>query len=303
MGHIYRNANEVAAWLGLPDKIQVENIRALSQTKGNGCTNCVAWTTAQWAGFRYLSYHNYWNRVWILQEVVLATRLTIWCGFFTFPPTLFEASLHPLSSPSARVADNGRPVAITSALSRLRSPAEITVTHRLRHVLVPTKVTLAQGTEIGTWEEMKMELQKPSKGMENYQSKTPDLIYQIVRKFSRLECSHPRDRLYGLLGIIHPRSRARVKPDYTRDVGYTYYQALKAGFQELYHERSSVGLAFSDGKYMDDAYLGFYCDVRDAFGIADRESLLILRRVLGELQYHIRLKNTVFDAQWQQQFI
>jgi hypothetical protein len=300
MDHIYRNANEVIAWLGLPDQSQLENVRALNQTKGIDCKNCVSWTTAQWAGFNYLSYHGYWNRVWIIQEVLLATSLTIWCGFFAFSPTLFEAALYPLSSPRARIADNGRPVAIVGGLSRLRTPAEITVTHRLRHVLRPVKDTLAQGTKIGTWEEMKMDLMKPSTVTETYQSQIPDLIYQIVRKFSKLECSDPRDRLYGLLGIIHPRSRARVKPDYTREVSHTYYQALKVGYQELYHERGV--LAFSHSGFMDDEYLGYYCDVRDSFGIADGESLSILREVLGELQFQIRLKATVLDVQWQQQF-
>ena len=302
MDHIYRNANEVIAWLGFPDRNQLDNVRALSQTKGRDCTNCVTWTNAQWAGLRYLSYHRYWSRVWIVQEVLLASSLTIWCGFFTFSPTLFEATTHPLPSPKARVAENGRPVAVVSALSRLRSPAEITIAHRLRHFLRPVKDNLAQGTKIGTWEEMKMDLRKASTLTETFQSQTPDLFYQIVRKFSKLDCSDPRDKLYGFLGIIHPRSKARVKPDYTKDVSYAYYQALKVGFQELYLERGAVEFP-DNGKYENDPYLGYYCDVRDAFGMADGESMSILRQVLGELQFQIRLKDAVLEVQREQQFV
>src|SRR6266536_5084333 len=124
MACIYSNANKVIAWLGLPDTSQLDSVGALSQVKGKDCVN---WTTAQWAGFRYLSYHRYWSRVWIVQEVLLASSLAIWCGFFTFPSALFESRLHTLPSLETRVSDNGRPMAVVSASSRLRSPADITL--------------------------------------------------------------------------------------------------------------------------------------------------------------------------------
>ena len=167
MVRIYRNANEVIARLGLPNTGQLDNLRALSQTKGKDCVN---WTTAQWAGFRCISYHRYWSRVWIIQEVLLALRMTIWCGFFTFPPELFEATLHTLPYFKTRVADDGRPMAVVSASSRLCSPAEITISHRLRQVIRPIKDNLAQGTKTGTWEEMKLDLMKASTVAETYQS-------------------------------------------------------------------------------------------------------------------------------------
>jgi len=53
----------------------------------------------------------------------------------------------------------------------------------------------------------------------------------------------------------------------------------------------------------NDAYLAYYCDVRDAFGMEDGESLSILRQALGELHFQTRLQDAVFEVQGQQQFV
>jgi hypothetical protein len=161
---------------------------------------------------------------------------------------------------------------------------------------------MAQGTKIGTIEEMTMDLRKASEVIVTYQSQIPDLLHQLVRKFGKQECSDPRDRLYGLLGLLNERSRARVEVNYERDVSYAYYQALKFGLQELCGESSSV--AFPDFRsYMDEGYLAYYCDVRDAFSMDDGESLSILRQVLGELKFQTPMQDAVFEVQSQQQFV
>ncbi|TAQ86636.1 hypothetical protein B7494_g5061 [Chlorociboria aeruginascens] len=293
MARIYRNADEVITWLGRPDTRQLENVQALSQAT----SSCVSWTTAQWEGFRYLSHHSYWNRVWIVQEVLLASSMAIWCGSLTFLPTLFNTPLAPLPSPKTSIAENGRPMNVGSALSRLRTPAHTIVTHRLRPILRLPRDDLAQGTDVKTWEEMEIELRKPSIVVGTYQSQVPDPIYRIVREFSKLDCSDLRDRLYGFLGLIHQRSRAKVKPDYSRDVKYAYYQTLKIGLEEMYYDARPL---FSDRNR--DTYLGYYCDVRDAFCMADGESLSILRHVLDELHFHTRMRDAFFEDQAQQQF-
>ena len=56
-------------------------------------------------------------------------------------------------------------------------------------------------------------------------------------------------------------------------------------------------------EYLDSAYVGYYCEVRDAFGMTDRESISILRQVLGELQFQTRLQDATAELQWQQQFV
>jgi hypothetical protein len=161
---------------------------------------------------------------------------------------------------------------------------------------------MAQGTKIGTLEEMTIDLRKASEVIVTYQSQIPDLLYQLVRKFGKQECSDPRDRLYGLLGLLNERNRARVDVNYERDASYAYYQALKIGLQELYGERSNV--VFPDFRsYMDEGYLAYYCDVRDAFNMEDGESLSILRQVLDELKFQTHIQEALFEEQFQQQFV
>ncbi|KAE8443939.1 hypothetical protein EG329_001249 [Mollisiaceae sp. DMI_Dod_QoI] len=301
MARIYRNASEVIAWLGLPDPAEVDNVQALSQVTNNPHGHCATWTSSQWEGFRYISYHKIWSRIWIVQEVLLASSMTVWCGSCTFPLTLLGGISGREQGPETKFALNGRPNSVMSAASRLRSPAQNITGHRLRHVLQPLKDHTAQGTSVGTMEEMMANLRKRSEKIVTYQSQVPDLL-QVLRKFGKLDCSDPRDKLYGLLGLLDERTRAKVQPDYTKPVSYAYYQALKIGLQELYGERR--GVIYPDQwEGTVDSYLGYYCDARDAFGMEDGESLSILRRVLDELDFQSWARDAVFEMETQQQFV
>ena len=300
ISRIYRNADETIAWLGVPDPEQLDNVRALSQT--NLEMGCVTWTTAQHAGFRDLSYHKYWSRIWIIQEVLLASNVTVWCGPFTFPLALFVSAgykLKPIPSSRIKSNDSGRLRTAVSALSRLYSPAEMIISHRQRLIFNQVRDPLGQGTNVGTLSQMIQDLSSHTE-IEYYQSQISDPLYLTLLKFGKLDCSDPRDKLYGLLGILAERSRAKVRPDYTKDVSYAYYQALKIGLEELYLERGAVTLHPRD---TSAAYLQYYCDVRDAFKMADGESISILQQVLRELDFQSRLRDAILEVQWQQMFV
>lgn len=238
-----------------------------------------------------------------MQEVLLATSMVVWCGSFTFPLTLLGGTSATKSGNELRFAENGRPATFANYGSHYHSPAASVITHRLRHVPRPLTDHIHQATRIGTLEEMTKALLRPCETIATYQSQVPDFLHQAIRKFENRECSDPRDRLYGLLGILNERSRAAVEADYRRGVEYAYYQALKVGLQELHSERNSIIMSLyrdSDGQ---DSYLGYYCDVRDAFGIKDGQSLKILRQILDELNFSSQIQDALFDAQWQHQFI
>ncbi len=115
--------------------------------------------------------------------------------------------------------------------------------------------------------------------MSSYQSRIPDPLYLAVRKFGKLQCTDPRDRLYGLLGLLDDRTRARIKPDYTRDVDYAFRQALQIGLEELCGHRNGRPFLSDGAGY---TRLGYYCDLRDAFGLSDERARSILREVLDE---------------------
>ncbi|KAI5924522.1 hypothetical protein F4810DRAFT_709482 [Camillea tinctor] len=261
---------------------------------------------------RYLSYHDYWSRVWVVQEVLLASRMTVWSGFFTFPLSIFAGSSPPAPTSTPKITfandDNGCPRSILRPSSqRLCSPAEKVVSHRTRQMLLPGTDVLAQGTEVGTLEEMTFALRSNSSTVvETYQSTVMDPLYEVVRKFGGLRCSDARDKLYGFLGIMNEYARAQVKPDYTQDVRFAFYQALKIGTHEICTEEA--GLAnIQHPPHVERLYdyVNYYRDARDAFGIDDIEGLPILRHFMGKLQLHYEtnIATGIAEAQPQRHFL
>ncbi|KAI3323169.1 heterokaryon incompatibility protein-domain-containing protein [Xylariaceae sp. AK1471] len=299
MTQVYQHANSIIAWLGLPDPVQLENVRCLAQ--GYGAERS-SWTTAHWKGLQYLSYHPYWRRVWVVQEVLLAHSIDLWCGFFSFPVSLI-AGLLPDScgQRTVKIDEAGRPSIAGDNPWRCESPAAKIITHRTRCLIRPARDGLAQGTRVGTLEEMSRALTRPSTEVTTYQSTVMDPLHEAIRTFGNLECSDPRDKLYGFLGILNERARGRVKLDYTKDKKFAYYQTLKIGFEEIYGEEGSTVYLCPRGERVP--YIAFYCDARDAFGMGDEESLRILRDVLKELRFQTQLENGFFEVQWQQQFV
>ena len=192
---------------------QRESIRALHTVGGALQAKDIhaSWTALQWEGFRYLSYHEYWTRIWIVQEVLLASRVVIWCGFFTFPRQLFSTSRshEPESTPKTRFDPNGRPATIVSAANRLRSPAERVVTHRLRLAIQPSPDATAAGTMLGTLEELTLAIRKRYTVTETNHTQIPDLLHVVLRKFGKLNCSDMRDKLYGVVGVFWTKTPAR----------------------------------------------------------------------------------------------
>ncbi|KAK8063745.1 hypothetical protein PG996_008397, partial [Apiospora saccharicola] len=229
MARIYRNANMVVAWLGALGAEQSENVRSLSLDRDK---NCSSWSTEQWAGLRYLSYHPYWSRIWIIKEVILATSMTVWCGCFVFLLSLLRSSISRDAMTTRTMHDfKGRPTSVHHHISQSISPAEMVITHRLREVTGLHRDPLAQGTEVGTLEEMTHALQRPHSETVTYQSHIPDTLYQIMDKFGKLICSDPRDKLYGLLGLLGDSSSSLILPDYERGVDYAFSQALATGIK------------------------------------------------------------------------
>ncbi|PKS11710.1 hypothetical protein jhhlp_001698 [Lomentospora prolificans] len=264
MTSIYRNADEVISWLGIPAANRSKAMEALEQAKS---FEHKKWTKEQWEGFRCISHHPYWSRIWVIQEVVLAQKVSVWCGQFRFPISL---------------------------LGGVGSPADTILTHRLRPFLRRRKDVEAV---VGTMDEITAELWKPTWVGDVYKSTVPDNLYELMAKFRDLGCSDPRDRLYGLLGIIHKRSAAAVEVDYSRDVRHAYRQALKVGIQELYWQRGP----FARSPWSHVPYMTFLRDARDAFGIGEEEAAATVQEVLENSGFRELVQADLLEAQWDQE--
>ncbi|CAH0027011.1 unnamed protein product [Clonostachys rhizophaga] len=292
MDEIYKHARQVVGWLGAPDCQQYMNVKMLHESIRQDRRT---WDQAAWDGLTFLSHASYWGRMWVVQEVVLAASMEVWCGPFTFPIDLFENSSSTKEASKLRFAPDGTPNLTHSASERSQTPAQIIVTHRLRHVLRPIRRPEWDQLHMMTQEEIQNALLKPNNAVHTYKSRLPDTLWQLMWKFGRQNCSDPMDKLYGLLGILHEDTRAQIKPDYGRGVIYAFYQALSVGLQRLFPiEDRTIGEQFLDGKR---SYISYYCDVRNAFSLDDEITKPILRQVCKDLQLYRRGRDALFEAQ------
>ncbi|KAF1928671.1 uncharacterized protein M421DRAFT_152160 [Didymella exigua CBS 183.55] len=82
MDRIYTNVHKVLCWLGEPTKgleLDLIDLR-IYLTKATTAEK----ETCALRGLIYLMSRPYWIRLWIVQEVILARRLTLMCGTFFY---------------------------------------------------------------------------------------------------------------------------------------------------------------------------------------------------------------------------
>ncbi|KAK0649650.1 heterokaryon incompatibility protein-domain-containing protein [Cercophora newfieldiana] len=187
MTAIYRRAASVLAWLGPPPPDKLPAIQSLASASPSASP--ASWTPSQLDAHRYLSHHPYWTRVWVLQEILLASSVTVRCGVFDFPLRVF-AGCAPSGS-------NWR-----------GTPASMLTTYRLRTLLRPVPGgldPLAGGAEVLGMGEMLSKLRSPASSkfqIQEYQSALPDTLAEIFTRYGHLECEDARDKLYGFLGLL-----------------------------------------------------------------------------------------------------
>ncbi|RDW81886.1 hypothetical protein BP6252_02998 [Coleophoma cylindrospora] len=88
MSQIYTGARRVIAWLGPSDDTSSKAIRAMSTLMPNFLLSYRSWLDYEKHGFedqvlkpiKSFCSRRYWDRLWIIQELVLATDICIQCG-------------------------------------------------------------------------------------------------------------------------------------------------------------------------------------------------------------------------------
>jgi hypothetical protein len=112
MGRIYSAAQSVVVWLGEEADNSAALFDFLNRSTAAGATQR-SQTSNQidsrtfWTSFKRLCQREYWKRVWIVQEVILARKLEILFGDKRMPwATLESACLKPEKMPSIRFAAN-----------------------------------------------------------------------------------------------------------------------------------------------------------------------------------------------------
>ncbi|KAF4458904.1 heterokaryon incompatibility (het-6OR allele) [Fusarium albosuccineum] len=141
---------------------------------------------AMFEGLRRMLTGRWWDRIWVVQEAVVAKTITLRYGSVSAPWAILTdaARVHSQQTPHQETSQVS--IDDSKVLSLLSKATDI---DRLRR----------------TWR----------------QDQRPDLL-SVLREFSSRKASDERDKIYALLGLCN--SETQLKPDYSRDVR-TAYQA------------------------------------------------------------------------------
>ncbi|KAL7923199.1 heterokaryon incompatibility domain-containing protein [Trichoderma austrokoningii] len=117
MRKIYSNAQSVSVWLGKADAFSDSDI-AMQWLAGNANLNSL-WSLRQAKAVLAFCEMNYWRRMWIIQEIMFAKQVTIYCGSKHIGWSTFEQLVKHLQA----ISDMGREHHTPCASLILASPA------------------------------------------------------------------------------------------------------------------------------------------------------------------------------------
>ncbi|KAH9906668.1 HET-domain-containing protein [Xylariomycetidae sp. FL2044] len=208
MADIYRSAARVAVWLGDADdstKLAHELIAVLSQlshedmltidpqkldNERNVCLLGRANSPDHWRALALLFGRTYFNRAWVIQEILLARDTTVLCGDHIFNWDAMVAVSHFLAT---------------------RTSANIFKTHLFDN-LDASSLSYKNPTKLAA---VKRDIDKGSSNV---------LLHSLVR-CRTYQASNDHDKVYALLGLaapIHGSFPDSLYPDYTCNVAQLY---------------------------------------------------------------------------------
>jgi hypothetical protein len=230
MRAIYSSADLVLGWLGADDneeiiraictiitisnvfrgaKWDVEKLKDLKWLKRCGLVDEPA-CDKSWQSINYLGGLAYWQRVWILQENILASRL------FYITPNMSIAygalmntcSMFDILSQTLIDERTNKPDFVPTHIWYIFNPPKHTGFISLRNILRFGKAGIAYS--------------RKSKEEDVEEQRKIDI--HLAQYGSLLRATDPRDHVYGLLGL----SSLPIKPDYTKNVTEVYIDYCRA---------------------------------------------------------------------------
>jgi hypothetical protein len=193
MGHIYSQASQVIVWLGLATKgtnalarhllrsEQQQYLKAYHETR---CLQEIHVSHALIAaGAEDLYRRDYWDRTWVIQEILLAKELVVFIGAETIAWRYVSAFL---------LREEGQMEQLRR-LSNFADPLQTTHVYRIfRQRLV------SPGTMHG------------------------HALESLIRQFAYSQCRDIRDRIFGLLGLVEQGEDFLVDYNMTKFDLFTY---------------------------------------------------------------------------------
>lgn len=177
MGAIYQEANQVAVWLGDAQEMAEEDIDSLSAIAYSVQSN-----SAQRA-FHQLLLKPYWTRVWIIQELAAASKITVFYGHYKLLWETLEKVSH---------------VAFTADMERI---------------------------EI---EGLRAKFQNLLQFRNDRLDRKPVRLLEAIYRSRYALSTDPKDKIYGLLGLVYDGAAFIPEPNYLESVEDTYTGFSKA---------------------------------------------------------------------------
>jgi hypothetical protein len=210
MTRIYSMAKSVAVWLG-PEAdrsdLAIELLLALSHQSSypKGISHLIGSPTGQQklAATVSLFEREYWSRLWVVQEIFNARSVVVYCGSTNVPWAVYKrasdifgqhrAEIDRCLLPSPR--SSSRPT--ISANSQF-SHSQVLVYQGPRSLSdVRSQIGLGEGA-----------------------------ILKVLRAFRRKLASDPKDKLYGILGVLPQVTRKEFRVDYSLSVKDIYTEIV-----------------------------------------------------------------------------
>ncbi|KAI0474994.1 heterokaryon incompatibility protein-domain-containing protein [Xylariaceae sp. FL0804] len=146
-------------------------------------------------GFEALAEKSWWGRVWVVQEVVVATRATMYYGKMSAPWSFFSKAA--MNFEKSRRATN-----VDSMYAYVTDGWTLRRFSRLVAAIESTR---------REWELVE-----------------PTVLLPLIRKFRSRQASDARDKVFALLGLVRFWAGGkRILPDYGHEVTTTYFETAK----------------------------------------------------------------------------
>lgn len=138
-------------------------------------------------GFNYIQSRRWWNRIWVLQEVVVAKSATVFCGEKSTGYSDFLVLYDALR----KGADHTREENVTwLALGKSRKHLSLVPESKSHHPL-------------------------------------PVILHRILRRGQDLQATNPRDHIFGLIGLSEDLRRILPKADYNQSLVNVFTEVTK----------------------------------------------------------------------------
>ncbi|KAJ4266163.1 hypothetical protein NW762_004143 [Fusarium torreyae] len=207
MPNIYSNAESVAIWLGPEENDSTKAVRFIehmsapvsqigstSQLLSSGASNGHLLAVVSLFG------RDYWRRLWVVQEVFNAKNITVYCGPTKLPWMAYQYA-------SATFGQRRGELIFTN-----KDPD----TRRL--AISPDQFSYVQT----------LVYQGPAslRDLRSYVSDGEMVLLEVLRACRRKLASDPRDKLYGILGVLPASIRDEFRADYNLSVKDVYTEVV-----------------------------------------------------------------------------